>query len=363
MKNFYDKNKLIAIILLVLFVLLMVIFISIIVYNFHLNNENKEISTIVIEEQPDDIFKGVVESDMIDKYELDSSLGKLSEVNVTDGQEVNQGDTILTYIEILDNSSIDMTSLRFAIESANQTLDNANQDLSEAKTKDSELRSEYYKASEEKKDEIRNKIETNNELLKTTSRTVQSAKLALDQANSNLMEAETRISQNSKINTVKAKNSGIVMVSDGNSDNTSLVQILSPKTNVIAQISEFDFDRISVGQEVSVEPINSNQEYIGLITSITSIPLAKTTDSNVTYYEFKVNLDTNIQNGFSVQVHLKKSGYIIPKTAILDNQVKIKKNNDYVLTPVQIEEINGKVIVKEGLKKGDTIAENFEDAK
>lgn len=363
MKNFYDTHKVIAIFMFISFILSIIVFSSIILFNLQSENKEKEYSTIVIDDQPDDIFKGIVSPEKTDNYVLDSSLGELSEINVVNGQEVNQGDTILTYTEMLDNVNIDMTSLSFAIESAKQNFDNANQDLADAKTKDSELRSEFYKVNEDERSEINSKIETNNESLKTAFRAVQSEKLALDQANANFTEAEAKVSQTSKVNVVKAKNSGIAIVSEENKDAAPLIQIVSPNTKIIAQISEFDFERIVVGQKVSVEPINSNQKYFGKVTTISSVPIAKTADSNTTYYEFMVKPDSNIQNGFNVQIHLKKNGYIIPKTAILNNQVKLEKNSEYVTTTVQTEEVNGKIIVKEGLKKGDKIAENFEDIK
>jgi len=115
--------------------------------------------------------------------------------------------------------------------------------------------------------------------------------------------------------------------------------------------------------KVSVEPINSNQKAIGTVTSISSVPLRKTSDSTATYYEFTVKLEHNLQNGFNVQVHLKKDGYIVPKSAVRDNQVKLKKEDSFIKTTVQTEEVSGKILIKSGLKTGDKIAENFEDIK
>lgn len=363
MKIFYKQHKTLAFLFGIFFFLLVVVFLAVILFNTTVENKEVEFSTITIKNQPDDIFKGVVEPDKVDKYMLDPSLGDLSEVNVINGQKVKQGDTILTYKQMLDNSDINMTSLTFAIMTAKQNLNNATQDLADAQTKDSQLRAKFNEVNEDEKAEINSKIEANNESWKTATREVQSAQLALDEANTNYKNAETKVTQTSKINLIKAKSSGMVAVSHINNDTDPFVQIVSSDTKVTARISEFDFEHIKVGMKVSVEPINSNQKAIGTVTSISSVPLRKTSDSTATYYEFTVKLEHNLQNGFNVQVHLKKDGYIVPKSAVRDNQVKLKKEDSFIKTTVQTEEVSGKILIKSGLKTGDKIAENFEDIK
>lgn len=363
MKIFYKKHKIMVISFGIFFILLVIVFTSIILFNSTMENKEIEFSTVSIKEQPDDIFKGVVEPERIDNYMLDPSFGDLSEINVINGQEVKQGDTILTYTQMLDNSDVDMTSLTFAITSAKQNFINATQDLADAQTKDLELRAEFNKVNEEEKAEINSKIEANNELWKTAVREVQSAQIALDEANTNHINAENKVSQTSKINVVKSKSSGMAAVSDINGDTAPLVQIVSSNTKITAQLSEFDFEHIKVGTKVSVEPINSNQKEIGTVTSISSVPLTKTNDSTTTYYEFTVKIDHNLQNGFNVHVHLKKDGYIVPKSAVRNNQVQLKKGDTFIKTTVKTEEVKGKILVKSGLKKGDKIAKNFEEIK
>jgi HlyD family secretion protein len=363
MKDFYKNHKIMVILFGIFFILLVIVFTSIILLNSPTENKEIEFSTVSIKEQPDDIFKGVVEPERIDKYMLDPSFGDLSEINVINGQEVKQGDTILTYTQMLDHSDVDLTSLTFAITSAKQNLTNATQDLADIQTKDLELRAELSKVNEDEKAEINSKIEANNELWKTAAREVQSAQIALDEANANYINAENKVSQASKINVVKSKSSGIAAVSDTNSESVPLVQIISTNTKITAQLSEFDFECITVGTKVSVEPVNSDQKEIGTVTSISPVPLAKTNDSNTTYYEFTVKLDHKLQNGFNVHVHLKKDGYIVPKSAVQNNQVQLKKGDTFIKTRVQTENVKGKILVKSGLKKGDKIAENFEDIK
>lgn len=363
MKLFYTQHKRLVTLFTIFFILLAVIFTLIILFNPTVENKQKEFSTISIKEQPDDIFKGIVKPDILDSYSLDPSLGELTKVHVSNGQQVNQGDNLLTYTQKIDNSDIDIDNLKFSAKSAEQNLANANQDLLEAQTKDSELRSEFYKADEEKKIEIINKIETNNESWKVASRAVQAAQLALDEANTNIENGEKKIEQTSKINVVKAKSKGVAMVSSSDSDTTSIVKILDINNKVTAQVSEFDFKYIKVGTKVSVEPINSEEKSIGTIINISPTPLIKTNDTSTTYYEFIVDLDKNLQNGFNVHVRLKKDGYIIPKSAIHSNQVKLKKGSVFVTTTVKSEEVNGKILVREGLNKGDKIAKNFEEIK
>lgn len=122
MKIFYRQHKIIVILLGMLFISLVVVFISVVLFNSTLENKEIEFSTVSIKDQPDDIFEGVVEPEMVGNYMLDPLFGDLSEINVTNEQEVKQGETILTYTQMLDNSDVDMTSFTFAIASAKQNL-------------------------------------------------------------------------------------------------------------------------------------------------------------------------------------------------------------------------------------------------
>lgn len=363
MKIFYKQHKIIVILFSIALTFFTATVTAIILFNASLEGKEAEIATFIVTKQPDDIFKGVVESEMTEKYMMDASLGKLSEINVKDGQEVKVGDTLLTYTQTIDHSDIDLTSFTYAKLTAEQTLFNAKQDLADVQAKDSELRKEFQKVGEDEKAEIVRSIEANNEAWQTAIREVKSAQLALEEANANLDNAEKKLSQTVKENVVKADFSGIVAISNIQDDSVALVQVISPTTKITAQISEFDLAYIKVGTEVSVQPINSDQKYNGNITNISIIPRAQANDSATAYYDFTVKLEQNLQNGFNVQVHLEKEGYIVPKSAVHNKQVKLKKADKFITADVQIEEVNGKIIVKSGLKKGDMIAENFEDIK
>lgn len=97
--------------------------------------------------EADNIFKGNVTAKTSTDYREDMSLGELSQVNVSDGQEVKAGDVLLTYTK----SSDDLSSQEFAIQSAENDLANAQADVVETENKDAKLRKKYDKAKENRR--------------------------------------------------------------------------------------------------------------------------------------------------------------------------------------------------------------------
>lgn len=347
MKVYYKRHPLLVMLIsVVLSIVLGIIVLSVFVLHKGKKNQTHTYATYTVESQADSLFKGSVVASTFADYTKDVSLGELSKVNVIEGQEIKAGDVLLTYTK----SSNELSSHEFTVKSAENELVNAKADMTEVENKDVSLRTKFTKAKNDAEKQVLNdQIETNNEALKTAQRALTTASLALEQAQTIMANqvAQQTIS-------VTSKTAGnVVMGID--SETGPLLSVVSKETFVLGKVSEYDYDKLKVNDNVKVETVDFKKKVSGKISFISSVPEKTTGDLTSTQYNFKVNLDEPLQNGYTVQIHLPNASLYIPKSTVKSGHVYIKKGEQFKEVKVDTKEVDGKLQVVSGLKVGDKL--------
>ena len=332
MKVYYKRHPLLVMLIsVVLSIVLGIIVLSVFVLHKGKKNQTHTYATYTVESQADSLFKGSVVASTFADYTKDVSLGELSKVNVIEGQEIKAGDVLLTYTK----SSNELSSQEFTVKSAENELVNAKADMTEVENKDVSLRTKFTKAKNDAEKQVLNdQIETNNEALKTAQRALTTASLALEQAQTTMANqvAQQTIS-------VTSKTAGnVVMGID--SETGPLLSVVSKETFVLGKVSEYDYDKLKVNDNVKVETVDFKKKVSGKIS---------------TQYNFKVNLDEPLQNGYTVQIHLPNASLYIPKSTVKSGYVYIKNGEQFKKVKVDTKEVDGKLQVLSGLKVGDKL--------
>lgn len=146
------------------------------------------------------------------------------------------------------------------------------------------------------------------------------------------------------------------------SSEVPVVQVLGAAKTIDATVSEYDVDKVAPEQEVKVSVVGSEQPVNGKITSVSSSPIQKNDSSagNVAY-QVKVSGDFPWRNGLTTTVTLPQNEWMVPDQSILEEKGKkyvfLYKNGKVKKTPIELEDKNGRKIVKSGLNVNDKILE------
>lgn len=349
MKKFYKKHPLIVILTSVIAAIIIgTIGLSALLLPKQKTSKQDSYALYTVKVEADNIFKGNVTAKTSIDYREDVTLGELSQVNVTDGQEVKSGDVLLTYTK----SSEDLSSQEFAVKSAENDLANAQADVAESEKKDAKLRTDFNKAKDEsEKQSINSQIESNNEAWKVAQRSVTAAILARDQAQATLTNQKDK-----QTATVTSKTDGVVIM--GNKSETApLLSVISRDTLVHGKVSEYDYDKLKVDDVVKVETVDLTKKVTGKISYISPVPDKATSETTSSQYNFKVVLDEPLQNGYTVQIHRPNEVLYIPKSAVKNGKVYLKSGGKFSKVAVETKEIGSRLQVISGLTSGDKIIE------
>jgi HlyD family secretion protein len=316
----------------------------------------KEVATYKIMAQPDTLFSGTVQAQSTDDYLADTTKGTLSKINVKDGQAVKAGDVLLTY----QAANADLTTLTFAVQTAQNTLDNATQNLASAKTQIVQLKTQLAQATDAtEKAGIDSQVTAANQAVLQSEQAVTTAQLGLTQANTQLAQAQA-----GQTVTVAAKQDGIAQVNANAAAADPIVSVVSNTRIVMGSSTEFDYAKLKVGEKLSITTVNGNQKTMGLITKINQTPVQAAASatanagSSVVTYNFIVSPDKTLQYGYTVQMGLANTEIIIPRSAVTDGKVQLKVGSHFERRTVTTEEANGQLKVLSGLKVGDVISQN-----
>ena len=349
MKKFYKKHPLIVILTSVIAAIIIgTIGLSALLLPKQKTSKQDSYALYTVKVEADNIFKGNVTAKTSIDYREDVTLGELSQVNVTDGQEVKSGDVLLTYTK----SSEDLSSQEFAVKSAENDLANAQADVAESEKKDAKLRTDFNKTKDEsEKQSINSQIESNNEAWKAAQRSVTAATLARDQAQASLASQKDK-----QTATVTAKTDGLVIMGT-KSETSPLLSVVSRETLVNGKTSEYDYDKLKVNDVVSVETVDLSKKVTGKISYISPVPDKATSETSSSQYNFKVVLDEPLQNGYTVQIHRPNETLYIPKTSVKNGKVYMKRGGKFSKVAVETKESGSRLQVISGLNSGDKIIE------
>ncbi|MGM0165853.1 HlyD family secretion protein [Enterococcus sp. AZ135] len=372
-------------------VLALVLFIGAFVYSQMKSNTVKEnpFKTVTLKKSDPLTFNGVVEATHTQDYYYDQSLGKISEINVQDGQEVDSGSLLLSYTnteyqEQADEQSTNLDKLNLAVSNAQESLALAQDKQAKEQQKLNDAITNYNNTNENTEEGAAKKEQYNQERTQYES-SLDAASDAVVQARQALESANVELSSASQsVNTMRAKvSSTIASATKGtayinekgkNDPSVPVVKIVSNEITVEAKASEYDYPQVHQDAAVTIKPITTNQEIAGTITHVNKLPDQASADasqagasgsaatSSVSNYSFIVKPTEELQYGYNVQVVLPLNEIRIPKKAV-------RKTGDthYVFAyhkgkvrevTIQAEDKGDYYLLKDGLKDGDRIISN-----
>lgn len=319
---------------------------------------------------------------------IDSTKGEISEVHVTNGQAINAGDSLFTYknptIEAqIEEISEQITSNENSKVSINNKLTNAKNNLAQKEEQLKILKSqlEGLKLEEQlESNSISMNIQQVTAEVSAYKEQVSAYEEQIDNVNITLnslynkkekLEAEKNF-------VVTAPIGGTVVLSSNEKDYTQPYIIIESQELIVkGVVSEKDYKKIKVDDDISVNIISTNETVDGKILEIDDRPVSntelglsqvtQTTNTNVSYYNVLITLNSqdNLINGFHSQgkVTLGDDTIKVFKTSIINEEGKnyVFVDKDGILDKVEIsikEEEGEYVIVESGLNANDVVMKN-----
>jgi multidrug resistance efflux pump len=194
---------------------------------------------------------------------------------------------------------------------------------------------------------------------------------ARDTAKTTLLAAETANTRaEANVNRkVVAKKPGIVMLTKGDTTSTGakpVVQLLPLEMKVAGTVSEYDFNKLSVGASVTMTVISTNGKVNGEITKISTVPTASEAGNNgntpTSTFAFYIKPEHALQYGFNLQISVPQPYMPIEKKALVRENGKtylyFVEKDKAVKTEVTTTLYNGAWVIKGGLEKGKTYVTN-----
>ncbi|MFS0927736.1 efflux RND transporter periplasmic adaptor subunit [Enterococcus durans] len=336
------------------------------------------------------VLKGIVQPKNTSYLNLDQTLGKISAISVKNGQEINENDVIATY----QNTTIEdqaeeqtqsLEKLNLAVTNAQINLENATQKQQELETRLTAAKNEHAAITNKKIDEEmkkaekaedENKIEAAQQALDAQKDAVSQAKQVLDEANVDLSSVNNTIEQTKKkiTNTVTAPIKGIVYINDKGKTDAAVpyATIVSPDKVIKGTVTEYDYNKVKVGQVVNINLLNEEKSIEGTITDVNALPedmevstqtnISSDKNNTVSTFTFMVSPKEPIHYGYNVQINVPTNHLeLVKKNTIKENNevfVFIYRDRKAIKQKVEVKEENGKYLVKTGLKENDSIIEN-----
>ncbi|WP_314067368.1 efflux RND transporter periplasmic adaptor subunit [uncultured Vagococcus sp.] len=339
-------------------------------------------SVYKIKESDPLLFKGTVDAEKVDSIYYDQSLGKISSIAVTDGKEVKKDDVLLSYQNdvvqtdvtqqerLLNKSSLAVSTAQENVNSAiakkNDLTAKVNQAANDYNKRDESTAEGAAQAQEDKATYEQNKqaLEAQEDVIRQANQALEAANLDLNDSTGALDDAKEKVTT-----TIKAPTDGIAYIDEtGKTDMTTpVVKIVSPKVVVNGIVSEYDYQKVSVNQEVDIRPVSSSEVVKGKVTYVDKLPLTKTAGDTSTMinFDFKVVPEKELQYGYNVQISVNQKELRIPKKAIVKEgeleKVFVYRKGKAIKQVVKTINQDGFIVVQEGLTIGDTIISNPTD--
>lgn len=371
-------------------VLALLLFIGAFVYSRMKTNTVKEnqFKTVTLKTSDPLTFNGIVEATHTQDYYFDQTLGKISEINVQDGQEVDQGTTLLSYTnteyqEQADEQSTNLDKLYLAVSNAQESLAMAQDKQAKEQQKLNDAITNYNNTNENSEEGAAKKEQYNQEKkqyessVEAAGEAVVQARQALESANVELNSASQSVTKmRGKVSsTIASATKGTAYINEKGKNDPSVpvVKIVSNEVTISAKASEYDYPQVHQDAAVTIKPITTNQEIAGTITHVNKLPdqaeaasqagaATGAATSSVSNYSFIVKPTEELQYGYNVQVVLPLTEIRIPKKAVREtgdsHYVFAYRKGKVREVTVEVEDKGDYYLLKNGLKDGDRIISN-----
>lgn len=332
------------------------------------------------------LFKGSVKAEKTKEFYYDQSLGSITNIGVTNAQEISEETVLLSYEnssvqEQADEQDQSLARANLAVQNAQESLDLAYEKQNEAVKAYNEAvdKANAQEATTEegkmKKQELLAQVDSLEASVDGQKEMVLQAQQALESANLDLTSANemTEKIRGKVTHTITAGMKGIAYINEkGKTDpSVPVVTIVSPSTVIEATVSEYDYDRLQAEQKVTIQPTNGDPKIDGTITQVDKLPetasqgtegAASVTSAS---YRFQVKPAKDLQYGYTVQITLPLNELRIPEKSLVqegeERFVYLVKAGKAYKQAVKVTEKNGLFIVTEGLKAEDEIITEPDD--
>lgn len=319
---------------------------------------------------------------------IDSTKGEIREVHVSNGQVVNAGDNLFTYNNPTTEAQIEEISEQITANenskvSINNKLTSAKNNLAEKENQLKKLKNQLEEFNFEDQlqaDNISMNIQQTNAEVSAYKEQVSVYEEQIDNVNitlNSLYNKKEKLSAEKSF-VVTAPISGIIVLSSNEKDYTQPYIIIESEELIVkGVVSEKDYSKIKVDDDISVSIISTNETIDGKILEIDDRPVSntelslsqvtQTTNTNVSYYSVLITLNSqeNLINGFHSQgkVTLGDDTIKVFKTSIINEEGKsyVFVDKDGILDKVEIsikKEDGEYVIVESGLNANDVVMKN-----
>lgn len=320
-------------------------------------------------------FKGISVISKEQRVGMDKTLGDIESVNVSNKQEVSEGDVLFTY----SNPAIseEVAGVERQIASANEKINRSNGKRTEFNNEIEEYKNQLNAVKSKKQGEATPELEAKEMELTQKLQAAQAKIEAEDAAIETLKDSsadlekqkEALSSKQKKV--IKAEINGVVYINEkGLTDPTvEYMRVVSKEPLIKAEVSEFDVEGLKVDSEVQIKVVSNGDIVKGKISTIDELPTVSV-DGKTTAYNFYVKPEKAIRVGFSVEVKVKEDSIQIPKDYVYEQDSKLyvaKAKDDDKEDPFEKIEIKAELkgdnysLIDGDITLGDKLMKNPSD--
>lgn len=296
-------------------------------------------SVHVVREEDPLFFDGEVQPVHMQEEYVTATTGTLSEILVENGQEVEEGTALATYVseenqQVVDDNNRQYEKLDAKRSEAVTDLYNGQSDLETARANIAERTAaiaDYSPADSQDWDRTR-EFEEDQMMLSVYQGDKAEAEAAIAGAEQAIRDIDEQMAdvayENDKVRedlsqTVSAVISGLVDMKETpvsllRESEEPILRILSEDVNITATVSEYDYKKIKPDETVQLHLATSDRVLNGTISYVSRLPLSAVEGDNAARYAFTVIPEEVIPYGFTVQVAVEEDAIYLPENAVVE---------------------------------------------
>lgn len=369
-------------------------------------------NTVIVRPEEPATVDGVVASRIDKGYYYSSDIGTISQVHVSDGQQVQKGDALFTYaakeddheLEDLSREQTNLYNQREALIADLSRLTGGTYNMMGDRIVWSYAQGRYVVTDPIGVDYGARTNTTNSDgqaggagaqTPDSGGNDADSIKSSIRQVNAQIKEVEIKLlrAQEKKNPTIKADYAGQVYIDERGRDGGSVpfVRIIGQGLVVNGTVDEYNYHLLENDLEVDMY-INAEDRTIkGKITSYDRLPQSNSSqhgggggagggsgagegsgssddaspsqsESQAAKFGFIVEPEEDVQIGFSTQISIPRKGFVLPPESILEmnGEKYVFKYVDGVAkkTKVKMEKIGIQEVITKGLSEGDEVIQD-----